>query len=98
LLPNAHASSPEKAAGAASSGFRQVVAPQVALEPDFKAWKEKISWTICRIPVWPFDYMVKAGQPARPKTKKKDHYRRKEKSCHSIWLLTTSPTTSTRPP
>jgi hypothetical protein len=26
----------------------------------------KISWTICRIPVRPFDYIVKAGQPARP--------------------------------
>src|SRR5208282_1229864 len=25
----------------------------------------KISWTICRIPVRPFDYIVKAGQPAR---------------------------------
>jgi len=28
----------------------------------------KFSRTICRIPVRPFDYMVKAGQPARPKT------------------------------
>jgi hypothetical protein len=27
----------------------------------------KISWTTCRIPVRPFDYMVKAGQPARQK-------------------------------
>ncbi len=25
-----------------------------------------MSWTICRIPVRPFDYIVKAGQPARP--------------------------------
>ncbi|HMH42093.1 MAG TPA: hypothetical protein VK557_01305, partial [Pyrinomonadaceae bacterium] len=30
--------------------------------------------------VRPFDYMVKAGQPARPKTKNKDRYRRKEKA------------------
>jgi hypothetical protein len=28
----------------------------------------KISWTICRIPVRPFVYVVKAGQPAGPKT------------------------------
>jgi hypothetical protein len=39
--------------------------------------EEKISWRICRIPVPPFDYMVKAGQSARPKTKNKDRYRRK---------------------
>jgi len=32
-----------------------------------------------------------------PKTKNKNRYRRKEKSCHSIWLLTTFPTTSTLP-
>jgi len=32
--------------------------------------KQKISWTICRIPSGPFDYIVKAGQSARPKTKK----------------------------
>jgi len=30
----------------------------------------KISWTICRIPVPPFDYTVKAGQPVRPETTK----------------------------
>ena len=29
---------------------------------------QKISWTICRIPVRPFVYIVKLGQPARPKT------------------------------
>jgi len=29
----------------------------------------KNSWTTCRIPVWLFDYIVKAGQRARPKTK-----------------------------
>jgi hypothetical protein len=34
------------------------------------AGKRNFSWTICRIPARPFDYMVKAGQPARPKTKK----------------------------
>jgi hypothetical protein len=27
-----------------------------------------------------------------------DRYRKKENSCHSIWLPTTYPTTSTRPP
>jgi hypothetical protein len=26
----------------------------------------KVSWTICRIPVWPFDDKVKARQTARP--------------------------------
>jgi hypothetical protein len=31
--------------------------------------QKKISWTICRIPVRPFDYIVKAGQTARPQTK-----------------------------
>jgi len=30
--------------------------------------RRKISWTICRIPAWPFDYVVKAGQPPGPKT------------------------------
>jgi hypothetical protein len=29
-----------------------------------KRGRSKISWTICRIPVRPFDYIVKAGQPA----------------------------------
>jgi len=29
--------------------------------------RSKISWTSCRIPVRPFDYIVKAGQPARPR-------------------------------
>src|SRR5882762_5743118 len=43
----------------------------------------------CRIPVRPFDDMVKAGQPARPQTVTEDRYtrplhRRMEKSCHSI--------------
>jgi predicted nucleic acid-binding protein len=33
-----------------------------------KARRSKISWTICPIPIRPFDYIVKAGQPARPKT------------------------------
>ena len=33
-----------------------------------KRGRSKISWTICRIPVRPFDYIVKAGQPARPRT------------------------------
>jgi hypothetical protein len=33
-----------------------------------KRGRRKISRTICRIPVWPFDYIVKAGQSARPKT------------------------------
>src|SRR4026209_2132619 len=33
---------------------------------------------ICRIPVQPFDYLVRAGQSARPKTKRKDRHRRKE--------------------
>jgi hypothetical protein len=28
----------------------------------------EMSTTICRIPVWSFDYVVKMGQPARPKT------------------------------
>ena len=27
----------------------------------------KISWTICRIPAWPFDYIVKAEKLARRK-------------------------------
>src|SRR2546430_1047725 len=45
-------------------------APQVGLEPSSKARKKKKSLTTCRIPVRPFDYMVKAGQRARPKTKK----------------------------
>jgi hypothetical protein len=35
---------------------------------DIASHLEDISWTICRIPVRPFDYMVKAGPPARPKT------------------------------
>jgi hypothetical protein len=35
-----------------------------------KARKKIFLLTICRIPVRPFDYIVKAGQPARPKTKK----------------------------
>jgi hypothetical protein len=30
--------------------------------------RSKISWTICPIPIRPFDYIVKAGQPARPET------------------------------
>jgi hypothetical protein len=30
--------------------------------------KQKSSWTICRIPVRPFDYVVKTGQVARLKT------------------------------
>src|SRR6202030_2074987 len=33
-----------------------------------KRRRSKISWTLCRIPAWPFDYVVKTGQPARPKT------------------------------
>jgi hypothetical protein len=33
-----------------------------------KRGRSKISLTICRIPVRPFVYMVKAGQPARLKT------------------------------
>jgi hypothetical protein len=32
-----------------------------------KAGRTKISCTFCRIPIWPFDYMMKAGQAARPK-------------------------------
>jgi hypothetical protein len=40
-----------------------------------------------------FDYIVKAGQTARPKTTET----KEKESCHSIWLLITSPTTSTRP-
>jgi hypothetical protein len=39
--------------------------------------KEKISWTFCRIPVRPFDYIVKAGQTGPAKDKNKDRYRRK---------------------
>ena len=31
--------------------------------------RSKTSWTICPIPIRPFDYIVKAGQAARPKTK-----------------------------
>ena len=33
-----------------------------------KRGRSKISWTICRIPVRPFDYVVKGGQPPGPKT------------------------------
>ena len=32
----------------------------------------KISWTICRIPAWPFDYIVKAEKPA-PAEISRDH-------------------------
>ena len=45
-----------------------------------KRGRRKISLTICRIPVQPFDYIVKAGQPARPQTVTEDRYRRMEKS------------------
>jgi len=32
--------------------------------PQLKREEAKVSWTICPIPVRPFDYIVKAGQPA----------------------------------
>jgi hypothetical protein len=46
-----------------------------------KRGRRKTSWTICRIPVRPFVYVVKAGQPPGPKiVTGKDRYRRMEKS------------------
>ena len=36
--------------------------------PGTSVSQTKISWTICRIVVWPFVDIVKAGQPGRPKT------------------------------
>jgi hypothetical protein len=35
---------------------------------DSRAWMKKNFLDDCRIPAWPFDYIVKAGQPPRPKT------------------------------
>src|SRR5277367_4547172 len=53
----------------------------------------EMSTTICRIPVLPFVNKVKAGQTGPPE----DRYTIKEKSCRSIWLRFTTPTTTTRP-
>ena len=63
---------------------------QAGCAPVEKGTEENISWTTCRIPLRPFDYMVKAGN-GPPKTEIKDRYRRRRKSCHSIWLLTHLP-------
>jgi hypothetical protein len=38
------------------------------MEIVLKRGRSKIYWTICPIPVRPFDYIVKAGQAARPQT------------------------------
>jgi hypothetical protein len=35
--------------------------------PVLERGRSKISWTMCRFPVRPFDYIVKAGQAALPK-------------------------------
>src|ERR1700733_2024164 len=40
--------------------------PPNGLSSQLKREEAKFSWTICPIPVLPFDYMVKAGQPAPP--------------------------------
>ena len=45
---------------------------------------------ICRIPVRPFDFRVKAKKPGR-----EDHNRRMKNSFHSIWFVITCPTTLT---
>ncbi len=45
----------------------------------------------------PFDYMVKAGQPAPPKDHEIKTVTGEKESCPNIWFVTTSPTTSTRP-
>jgi hypothetical protein len=52
--------------------------------------KYKTFPTACRIPVWPFVVVVKAGRIP-------PEGRFQEKTCRNIWLLYTTPTTTTRP-
>jgi len=49
----------------------QFVSPLNLLVATAKRRKRQFFWMICRIPVRPFDYVVKAGQPAHPKTSRR---------------------------
>jgi hypothetical protein len=79
-----HRGSAARATYAASAIYEIIHAGKV------RSGRSKISWTICRIPLRRFVYIVEAGRPPGPKT-----VQEKEKSCRTIWLLFTSPTVTT---
>ena len=59
-------------------------------------------WDSCRFSRLPNDYRTKNDELRFLSEQETSHRKqttetKEKKSCHSIWLLTTSPTTSTRP-